>query len=97
MKKIAVIGAGLSGLTCAHFLKDHAMVTLFEKARGPSGRISTRRALPYIFDHGAQYFTARRTFSKFYQPFIETDWLNVGKRVIRNLMVSISSPSGLGK
>ena len=72
MKKIAVIGAGLSGLTCAHFLKDHAMVTLFEKARGPSGRISTRRALPYIFDHGAQYFTARSApFQNFIQPFIE--------------------------
>ncbi len=46
MTKIAIIGAGLSGLSAAHLLKDYADITLFEKARGVSGRISTRRAEP---------------------------------------------------
>ena len=32
---------------------------MFDKGRGPGGRMSTRRAGPYAFDHGAQYFTAR--------------------------------------
>lgn len=31
MKKIAIIGAGISGLSSAHFLKDHYDVTVFEK------------------------------------------------------------------
>ena len=71
MTKIAIIGAGLSGLSAAHFLKDNAEITLFEKACDVSGRISTRRAEPYFFDHGAQYFTARtKAFQAFIQPLI---------------------------
>jgi renalase len=69
MIKIAVIGAGLSGLTFAHLLQDYADITLFEKARGVGGRMSTRRADPYFFDHGAQYFTAG---TKRFQDFIKT-------------------------
>ena len=72
MTKIAIIGAGLSGLSAAHLLKDYAAITLFEKARGVSGRISTRRAAPYCFDHGAQYFTARtKPFLDFIQPLLD--------------------------
>ena len=54
MTKIAIIGAGLSGLTAAHDLKEHANVTLYEKSRGVGGRLATRRAEPFSFDHGAQ-------------------------------------------
>lgn len=72
MTRIAIIGGGLSGLTAANFLKDHADVTLFEKARGVSGRMSTRRAEPYFFDHGAQFFTAQTdAFQSFIAPMIE--------------------------
>ena len=43
-KNIAIIGAGLSGLTCAYELSNKGHhVTLFEKSRGPSGRSSTKR------------------------------------------------------
>ena len=59
MKNIAIIGAGLSGLTCAKHLSLSSKVTIFEKSRGVSGRMSTRYAGEYEFDHGAQYFTAR--------------------------------------
>ena len=58
-KNIAIIGAGLSGLTAAHALKGSATVKLFDKSRGVGGRMSTRYAGEYEFDHGAQYFTAR--------------------------------------
>lgn len=59
-RKVAVIGAGLAGLTCARTLADHNVdVTVFEKSRGFGGRCATRRDGPWRFDHGAQYFTVR--------------------------------------
>jgi len=72
MKNIAIIGAGMAGLTAANILKDFANITVFEKARGVSGRMSTRYADPYFFDHGAQYFTVKTNeFSDFIQPMID--------------------------
>ena len=59
MLNIAIIGAGLSGLTAANILREHANVTVFDKAKGPSGRLATRRADPYSFDHGCQFFSAK--------------------------------------
>jgi photolyase PhrII len=58
--RVAIIGAGLTGLSCARALADagHELV-LFDKARGVGGRMSTRRSELGDFDHGAQYFTAR--------------------------------------
>ncbi|KRD54966.1 NAD/FAD-dependent oxidoreductase [Acidovorax sp. Root275] len=61
---IAVIGAGLAGLSCAQaLLQASHIVHVFDKSRGPSGRMSTRRAEDehgaWQCDHGAQYFTAR--------------------------------------
>lgn len=57
---VAVVGAGISGLSCAHELRaaGHKVVVV-DKSRGPSGRMSTRRHDLGSFDHGAQYFTAR--------------------------------------
>ncbi len=58
--RIAVIGAGISGLACATALVEAGLpVQVFEKSRGVSGRMSTRRADGWQCDHGAQYFTAR--------------------------------------
>ena len=58
--RIAVVGAGMAGLTAARSLADRGYdVVVVEKARGPGGRMSTRRQGEYRFDHGAQYFTAR--------------------------------------
>jgi NADPH-dependent 2,4-dienoyl-CoA reductase/sulfur reductase-like enzyme len=58
---MAVVGAGISGLTCARTLADHGLpVTVFEKSRGVGGRMATRRSdNGAVFDHGAQYFTVR--------------------------------------
>lgn len=55
--KIAIIGAGLAGLTAARRLTSEHDVVLFDKSRGVGGRMSTRYAGDYEFDHGAQYFT----------------------------------------
>ena len=71
MTKIAIIGAGLSGLSVAYLLKDYAEITIFEKASGVSGRMCTWSAKPYFFDHGAQYFTVRtKAFQDFIHPLI---------------------------
>ena len=68
---IAIIGAGLAGLTLARELSLHADITLFEKARGLGGRMSTRRNDTHQWDHGAQFFTARSSaFTALLTPFI---------------------------
>ena len=73
MKKVAIIGAGLSGLTASYFLEDYADVFIFEKSNGLGGRMSTRRYDRYSFDHGAQYFTAKtKQFLDFIKPLIDT-------------------------
>ena len=65
--RIAVIGAGIAGLTCAAELaRADAKVTVFERSRGLGGRLATRRNGTFVFDHGAQYLTARsRPFLRF--------------------------------
>jgi renalase len=69
---IAIIGAGLSGLTLAEKLQDRASITIFEKARGIGGRMSTRYTDDFQFDHGAQFFTARtKGFKDFLRPYID--------------------------
>jgi predicted NAD/FAD-dependent oxidoreductase len=66
--RIAVIGAGIAGATCAQALAaaGHA-VHVFDKSRGPGGRMATRRAewlgpqgeqRLSSFDHGAPGFVA---------------------------------------
>lgn len=58
---VAVIGAGMAGVTCARLLQSRGFrPTVFEKSRGIGGRLATRRSGDAIaFDHGAQYITAR--------------------------------------
>jgi renalase len=60
VKKIAIIGAGMAGITAARTLAQAGHdVTVFEKSQGVSGRMSTRHSDVGSFDHGAQYFTVR--------------------------------------
>ncbi len=64
---MAVIGAGLAGLTCARALRRVGLfVDLFEQEKVIGGRLATTRLGLESFDHGAQYLTARTTeFRKF--------------------------------
>lgn len=60
----AVIGAGLAGAAAARILRaDGVEPVLFDKGRGPGGRLSSRRAETPAgtlrFDHGAQFVTAK--------------------------------------
>jgi hypothetical protein len=57
---IAIVGAGIAGLVAARHLRHVGHdIHVFDKARGPGGRMSTRYEHGYEFDHGAQYFTVR--------------------------------------
>ncbi len=68
--RIAVVGAGIAGLTAARALAEAGHeVFVLEKSRAPGGRAATRQArgielsghglADAAFDHGAQYFTVR--------------------------------------
>ena len=74
--KVAIIGAGIAGLSCANHLAEKDIhATVFEKSKGAGGRTSTRRVEPNLsFDHGAQYFTVRNPIL---QSFVNT-WKNLG-------------------
>lgn len=57
---VAIIGAGLAGLSCARaLLAAGVQVTIFEKSRSLAGRCATRKWEGHIVDSGAQYFTMR--------------------------------------
>lgn len=56
----AIIGAGLAGLSVARSLTARGVpVSLYDKGRGPGGRLSARRAGDWRFDHGGQFVTVR--------------------------------------
>ncbi|MGI9291496.1 MAG: FAD-dependent oxidoreductase, partial [Gammaproteobacteria bacterium] len=74
MTRIAIIGAGLAGLTLARELKNSTDITVFEKSAGVGGRMATRSAPPYAFDHGAQFFIAK---SAAFQEEV-AKWLEAG-------------------
>lgn len=69
IRRVAIVGSGMAGLTAALQLKGmgHA-VTLFEKSRGPGGRLAAKRVGAGSVDMGAQYFTARNPD---FLPFLE--------------------------
>jgi predicted NAD/FAD-dependent oxidoreductase len=57
---VAIVGAGISGLSCAQALRAAGVeVRLFEKAPRVGGRCATRLWQGHLVDHGVQYFTAQ--------------------------------------
>ena len=55
-----IIGSGLAGLSAANRLTAEGMsVVVIDKGRGVGGRLAARRIGDAVFDHGAQFFTAR--------------------------------------
>ena len=61
MESIAIIGAGISGMSSAHFLKDKYKVTIFEKESSPGGLIKCRRVGGSLFHTcGGHVFNSKR-------------------------------------
>lgn len=76
MKKIAVIGAGISGLSTAHFLKDRFHVTVFEKENSVGGLIKCRRVDGSLFHTcGGHVFNSKRqdVLEWFWSKFIREE------------------------
>mmetsp|Transcript_40112 Transcript_40112/g.93612 ORF Transcript_40112/g.93612 Transcript_40112/m.93612 type:complete len:376 (-) Transcript_40112:52-1179(-) len=69
--RIAIQGSGVAAAACAQRLQAKHAVTVFESGRGPGGRMSTRRAREFQWDHGAQYFSPKS------EPFarVVDDWV----------------------
>lgn len=42
MNRIAIIGAGITGLSTAYHLPKGSDITIFDKSRKPGGRVSSR-------------------------------------------------------
>ena len=74
--RVAVIGAGLTGLSCARILRQAGCyVDVFEKDRIIGGRMGTARIGLTTFDHGAQYITSRsKRFSDYLDEMVATGY-----------------------
>lgn len=60
LRSVAIIGSGLAGLSTALLLQQRGYeVKVFEKSRGPGGRLAAKRVQGGSADVGAQYFTIR--------------------------------------
>ena len=89
---IAIIGAGISGLTCANALSQHHKVKVFEKARGVSGRLSTRRSKDLRIDHGAQFIRAKSDiFKVFINQLIDNQIISIWDARYKEIEYGVSS------
>ena len=58
--RVAVVGAGLSGAACAQALRERGIgVEIFERGRGPGGRMASPTLHRRRVDMGAAYFTVK--------------------------------------
>lgn len=76
MQRIAIIGAGISGLSAAHFLKDRYELTVFEKEDSPGGLIKCRRVNGNLFHTcGGHVFNSKRqdVLDWFWSKFIREE------------------------
>ena len=92
---IAIIGTGIAGLAAAQALHNAGLsVQLFEKSRGPGGRVSSKRSDAGSLDMGAQYFTARdRRFVNQVQQWQAAGCVSEWKPSLYNAHAGVLSPS----
>lgn len=84
--RIAIIGAGITGIACARALHARGCSpVILDKSRGLGGRLASRRTDDGLtFDHGGQYLTAgTNEFSRFLElaagPGALRPWYPCGK------------------
>lgn len=93
---IAIIGAGLAGLTCARQLRSRGhSVTVYERNAAVGGRMSTRQTELGGFDHGAQYFTASsERFKKEVGAWRKAGWVTPWSGTLVTVDKGRASPAG---
>ncbi len=80
--EIAIIGAGMAGITCANQLqRSGKSVVILEKSRGVGGRMATRRLYDTIADHGTCYLSPKdphfqTVFDRLISAGIVKSWTN---------------------
>ena len=84
---IAVIGAGVAGLTCAQQLQQAGYrVVVVEKSRGLGGRLATRRLQGTHADHGVCYLKPKDDrFKALVEKLLERSMLQVWTDTIHEL------------
>ncbi len=63
-KSVAIIGAGITGLSSAYFLKQqdpNIDVTIFEASNRPGGKIQSYRKDGYMIELGPESYLGRKT------------------------------------
>jgi renalase len=91
---LLVLGSGIAGLAAARLAEDNGKsVLVIDKGRRLGGRVSTRRQDGFVFNHGAQFVTAKGT--KFASLLVKAkaaghikDW-----QISDNKIVEIGTPS----
>ncbi|MDX1916905.1 MAG: FAD-dependent oxidoreductase [Rickettsiaceae bacterium] len=87
LRKIAIIGAGISGLTLARELSNFADVVIFEKENHVGGRMASFSSNNFSFDYGAQCFTVRTNqFASFLEPFIKSGIIKEWRGKVMNFI-----------
>lgn len=80
MHRVAVIGAGLSGLCAARHLQASSLplsITIFEKSRSLGGRLATKTDFsPTALDHGAPFFTLSTSARDFLSHLLPAETIN---------------------
>jgi renalase len=84
---IAIVGAGIAGLTCAQQLQQAGYrVVILEKSRGVGGRLATRRLPNDRADHGTCYLSLKgEVFSELIAHLLEQDVVQVWTDTIYTL------------
>ncbi|MBI3929343.1 MAG: FAD-dependent oxidoreductase [Armatimonadetes bacterium] len=89
MSRVAVIGGGIAGLTCAFFLKREGIsVTLFERESSVGGRMRARTKDHLAFDIGANFLVRayggiHRLAQELGVPIHEVSSTSIGHEVFR--------------
>ena len=94
MKKIAIIGSGISGLSIAHMLKNNFKITVFEKDSKPGGLIKCKKVDGNLYHLvGGHCFNSKRKdvldwFWKFFNKDLEFT------KSKRNAVAMLDTPIG---
>lgn len=97
MANIAIIGAGMAGLSALNVLTKNHRITVFDKSRGSGGRMASKKVNNSSWDMGAQFLLAHtQDFSHqleiWQQQGLVQLW-NVMPYVIENTQAQISPDS----